>query len=405
MPPRDGQSASMIVEVVVGIEAFRSLKEDWERLYAADSNGSPFRSWRWIESWIESYGKGREFLTVVCYRGYEIVGIVPLTWQVRNSPLEIRKLWMLGFHSWVGSNGLTEEPIFAIEADPKTREQVWNVVHEKLRALVNSGKWDSVAYRRFGSGIEGCSVVEVKDQNNEIRNYHRGCEYIELPRSWDEYLKGISKSMRENIPYYRKKFKKEGIDYSVSEVARVNLVHTIDTLVNLHKRRTYTDPSHLHVDYFRDRRQQVLLKDAVLKMVRTGEAKVYTLTANGQVIAAQVFLQNDHQLLAHYSGFDPDWARFSPLFVLQSEVIKDAIAEGFKTINLLRGNASWQRRWGANSSNQIVDVTICRRGFVSRLRQAIGYQESLVIDHVSNSLKMRKLRASFRTWQLQRKSA
>lgn len=405
-PSESRRSAdSFSVEVVWGLHGLRAIREDWQRLIDADPHASPYASWNWIESWIEAYGKQREFLTVVCFRGYEVVGIVPFTWKKRTSPLEIRKMWMLGFHSWVGRNGLTEEPVFAMVSDEAAREAVWRQVHNQLRRTLDSGPWDSIAYRKFGQGIEGCSVVEQLQGNTEVQDFLRGCEYVQLPETWEEYLASISKSMRENIPYYQKKLQKEGVDYKVEFAPAEKIGRAVDDLIRLHKKRTYTDPSLQHVDYFGDLRQQKLLRVAVTRMVRSGEAQLATLSSNGKVIAAQVFLLNRNMMLAHYSGFDPAWSKFSPLFVLQTEVIRDAIGNGTRMLNLLRGNASWQRRWGADSTNQIVDVTLGRRKFVPRLRQVLRHREGKMVYSVANAPAMRRIRAAYRTWQLGLKSA
>lgn len=383
------------VDVEIGLGRLLSLEDEWQRLIATNPGSSPYCNWSWVLGWIRAFRKGREFLTLVCRnREQEIVAIVPFTWQKLTSPLEVRKLWMLGFHSGIRTNGLTEEPIYALDLRDASQEAIWTSIHARLRTLVEVGSWDSVAYRRFGNGPEQCSVLASEVGTLEVRDFHRGCEYIQLPETWEEYLKMVSKSMRENIPYYRKKFIKAGIDYRVETLDPNETADGLQRLIDLHKLRTYSDASQEHFDYFAHASSRKLAFEALEEMTQRGAARLVVLRANDEIIAAQVFLQNGHTLLAHYSGFDPAWSKFSPLFVLQSEVFREAISQGYRTVNLLRGNAEWQRRWAANATNRIIDVTIARRSTLSRIRQKIRHQEGTAIRKVSQSQTVRKVQAT-----------
>ena len=404
-PARVRIPSQIRLDVIVGIDGLNSLKQVWDTIVNDDPNSSPFLSWEWLQSWIQVYGHKRELVTLVCREDNKIVGIVPFSWKKHVSVLGLRKLWMVGFQSGIGTNGLTEEPMMALNHRPETRERVWSAVHHQLKQMLETGPWDSIAYRKFGQGIEGCTLLESKGKSVVVQQYLRGCEYIQLPKTWDEYLKTISKSMRENIPYYRKKFMKEGIDIIIEPVELKDLKTSIDALVALHKKRTYLDESNLHVDYFAHPKQRSLLEHALEKMIPTGEAQLVVLKANGIIIAAQMFLQSDNMLIAHYSGFDPEWSRFSPLFVLQTSVIRQAIERGVGTMNLLRGNALWQRRWGASAVDQIIDITLAKRTILPRVRQVIQTQETKVVQKLINVEPVKRVRATYRMSQIKSKVA
>jgi hypothetical protein len=393
------------VDVLVGRDNLYSLKDVWELLVASNPTSSPFVSWRWLTSWIETYGSGREIITLVCRNQNEVVGIIPFSWKKKLSPFALRKLWMVGFQSGLGTNGLTEEPIYVTKSQPQVRELVLSAMHRKLKKMMSEGPWDSVAYRKFGQGIEGCSLLEIVDRTIVVQKYMRGCETVNLSTTWDEYLKTLSKSMRENIPYYKRRFERAeiAIDVSVTPIEEISM--SVDKMVALHKKRTYSDQDMIHVDYFADSRQVALLKVALTKMIPEGEAQLVTLKADGEVVAAQVFLRSEGMLLAHYSGFDPDWVKYSPLFVLQSEVIRDAIESGCRSLNLMRGNAQWQRRWGADSTNQIIDVTIAKRTALPRFRQMIQSKEGTIQQVISESKSIRVARAKIHLRKISKKSA
>ncbi len=404
--PSPEQSVSPItVSLVTGVDELNALRSDWESLVSKDPAASPFASWNWVQSWLNVYGVKRQIVSLVCRQGNEIVGIVPFSWTKHLSPLALRKLWMFGFQDGLGNNELTEEPVMALSSQPEIRDRVWSAIHQEVKDQIQDGPWDIIAYRKFGKGIEGCSLVEVKSKSVVVQQYLRGCETVRLPDSWETYVKSLTKSMRENISYYKRKFLKSNIGYTVEFVAGDEIHAVISTMVNLHKKRTYQDEQLAHVDYFTDPRQKSLLVAALKEMIPTGQAQLAVLKSEGKIIAVQAFLKNDRMLVAHYSGFDPDWSKFSPLFVLQSHVIKHGIENGIETLNLLRGNASWQRRWGANAVDQIIDVTIAKRSVFPRIRQLLNTHESKALQALSNAPSIQRARAKVRLLQIKSKVA
>lgn len=380
--------------MIRGVEGFLTLKETWEGLVNSDPSASPFVTWDWICSWIDVYGVNREFITLVCRDGHEIVGIVPFTYHKTRLPLMMRKLWMVGFHSSLGSNGLTEEPILALKNQPQTRELALSAIHLELKKMLESSPWDTIAYRRFGRGIAGCSLVELKPKIAVVQQYERGCEYVEFPPTWEAYLKGLSKSMRENIPYYRRKLAKSGAEIVVETIDSEELEIALDAMIGLHKKRTYADEDCFHIDYFADPRQRELLSLALRKMIPAGEAKLVVLKADGKIIAAQTYLRKGSMAIGHYSGFDPEWAKFSPLLVLQSHVVQEMIQSGVTTWNLLRGNAAWQQRWGSTSRDEIIDVTLAKRSVLARGRQKLHAMTQAKVKSMSTVPVVQRLRAS-----------
>jgi CelD/BcsL family acetyltransferase involved in cellulose biosynthesis len=51
-------------------------------------------------------------------------------------------------------------------------------------------------------------------------------------------------------------------------------------------------------------------------------------------------------LYLYYSGYDPEWSRYSVMTTTVAEAIKYAIAHRLKTVNLSSGNDVSKTRWG-----------------------------------------------------------
>jgi CelD/BcsL family acetyltransferase involved in cellulose biosynthesis len=56
-------------------------------------------------------------------------------------------------------------------------------------------------------------------------------------------------------------------------------------------------------------------------------------------------------MLFYLSGFDPQWAAFSPGVLLIAHAIEEAIREGQQEFDFLRGNEPYKYLWGAQDSS------------------------------------------------------
>jgi CelD/BcsL family acetyltransferase involved in cellulose biosynthesis len=81
------------IAVLENDHAFRTLREEWDDLYADSPSSTPFQSWAWLYSWWEYYGEGYELrLITVRHKGL-LVGIIPLMLERRWG---FRKLLFVG---------------------------------------------------------------------------------------------------------------------------------------------------------------------------------------------------------------------------------------------------------------------------------------------------------------------
>ena len=139
-------------------------------------------------------------------------------------------------------------------------------------------------------------------------------------------------------------------------------------------------------------------------MTASGHGFVAILNIDGKPAAAQAFLQTDTTLLLLYSGFDLKWAKYSPLFILQSEALKRAANAGIYRFDLLTGKAHWQKRWAANIEGQIEKVvqlkltpaSIIRTFSFAFVRQTkIFCLRSTLVRRLRCASKLRELRSVY----------
>jgi CelD/BcsL family acetyltransferase involved in cellulose biosynthesis len=105
-----------------------------------------------------------------------------------------------------------------------------------------------------------------------------------------------------------------------------------------------------------------------------GWLRLYGLEVSGAVIAAWYGYRYSDVLYYYQSGFDPEWAAHSPGMVLKAAVIRDAIDEGVKELDLLKGAHPYKRSW-ADRSRRTVRLMVARPGVRGRLLVAPAWLE------------------------------
>jgi hypothetical protein len=351
--------------VVVGQESFKALKDTWDHLVTQDSQSSPYLNWGSVNAWLDNLAAGSEVLTILVQEDGEIKAIIPFYAKPRFGYLSEQRLQMVGFETLNHFPSLSEEPVYASCFEEAEEEMMWVQVAEYMHEVLRHSKWDSIAYRRWTHLMERPRWERRRENIVELREYLRGSEIVQLPDTWDLYKKQLSKSMRENLPYYPKKLHKDGRQWEVHIATGYEAAQSVATLKTLHHQRVEEDPSGSHRDYMLHPNKPGYLT----ALCTNGEGYIATLVVDGVAVAAQMFMRKQDCLLALHSGFQLEYNKYSPLFILQSHIFRQALENGVRRLNLLPGNAQWQNRWTAEATHSIEVVTIASKRSISRVRQ------------------------------------
>jgi len=87
------------------------------------------------------------------------------------------------------------------------------------------------------------------------------------------------------------------------------------------------------------------LHEACGELAARDIVRLFQLTIGGRVVASRIGFEIGDSLYLYYSGFDPDWSKYSVMTTTVAEAIKYAIARGLKTVNLSPGNDVSKTRW------------------------------------------------------------
>jgi CelD/BcsL family acetyltransferase involved in cellulose biosynthesis len=108
------------------------------------------------------------------------------------------------------------------------------------------------------------------------------------------------------------------------------------------------------------------------RLLHQGNLRLFGLRLCGQLLACLMAFADRDTLRLYLQGYDPEWARFSPGAQLVGAALEQAIREGKRTVDFMRGKETYKHYWGAR------DVPTFRLHISKRLRRETTIAEKSV---------------------------
>ncbi|CAN5628051.1 hypothetical protein BH11ARM2_BH11ARM2_05510 [soil metagenome] len=315
-------------------DLFGAFRSEWRDLIADSDVATPFQTPEWAETWLRWYGSGLRPFAVEIREGNDLIGLYPL---VRG-----RSPW---------------RPIRPIGTGPS----------DYLHPLARRGKEADVsrAMRAWFSDRKGLldlhQIREDMPLGDEEGSLEQAvCLVLDLPRTYDEYLKTLGKSLR----YDARRLDKLPIEITTGR--------EVEVFLELHHRR------------WRKRglpgafigRATGFHREWTAIAEREGWLRMTVLRHEGRAVGALYGMTLNKTSYYYQAGFDPEAKAISPGTLLVAHAIRTAIEEGRTAFDFMRGDESYKRRWKPtrelhnrrilrSSSNVIAKVgeVVNRQGF------------------------------------------
>lgn len=248
---------------------------------------------------------------------------------------------------------MTEEPTMLI--CPGFESLVCRCVERHLQAALKEGRWDFVSL---------IGPADLKLSSNAImrRDHRSGSDFVDLPETWTEYRRMLSKSMRENLTYYPRLLDRDGYQWHIRTIENpAELTAAVERLATLHRARAASTRGKAHSNHLHTHVQTDFLKGFLASV----GGFISEIVVDGQVVASQAFYRAGDTLTVSYSGFDEAFYKYSPIFVINASVFQNALENGTRRLNLLRNLAPWKTRWLAQTGEPMGRTYLLRRNPVS----------------------------------------
>lgn len=339
-------ASDMHVDVIDTYERFESLRSNWDALYSADPEAQFFLSWIWLS---QLFLRRPDSWSVLAARptddtsGYvAFFPLRPTTKYSRSKKGYVNEIYMAGNY-WADYTGLICHPSFEQMAIPAFAEQLRRMNWTKLtlESIRASDKRIALFTNRFPSGEFRISNRNRTSKVDGINNLIS--PFVSLPSSYDEYLQTrLSANTRQKVRRYQRKVASSD-DIRIVESTPATRVRDLDALTGYWRTR-WAERKGKKVDTLAHKYRKILEQG-----LEAGIMYMPVLLHNDRPVAVlATFVDREKKCLLFFvAGRDQSWKTLPSGLLLHMHSINWAIANGFETYDLLRGDEQYKYSLGA----------------------------------------------------------
>ncbi len=328
----------MYVERIGGLDFADSLHDAWNQL----AGDTPFCRREWLGAWWRNYGvEGEEYLLAIRHADGRLAGVAP--WY-RHSTSGFGRVV-----SFLGSGETCSDYLTVLGAE-EDRTQMTTALAEWL--IDASGQGDDIGWDMLQLDGVAANDPTMKQLLGCLEHY--GCEVhtrseqntwrIPLPATWDDYRNQLSKPNRRHVRVLQERYVEPGlIQVHVAQTAD-DLDKAWSVLVDLHQRRRHElgQPG-----CFASPRFARFARQAAENFLQHDALELLWIEHDGAPLAAQLAFLGPGATYAYQVGIESAKRDLSPGWLVHTESIKRAIAQGRTAFDLLRGDEEYKHRLGA----------------------------------------------------------
>jgi CelD/BcsL family acetyltransferase involved in cellulose biosynthesis len=333
----------MKVECIKDPESLEELRDKWNELLFSTEQDCIFFTHEWISSWWKCFsGDNSLEILILKDKGGGLAGIAPFMTKGgldKSSPYN--KGRTLRF---IASQEVSDY------CDVITHKERREEFYENLLDYLKTNYPD----------VEKIELMNIKSSSPTLsflprlapeHGYSSTCTETEvapllaLPSSYEDYMKGLSKKNRHEL---RRKLRRmeslEGVKITKITDAK-ELQSSLVAFINLHKEGSPLKEKFWGKKGMSDFFQEVASRFSFQKWV-----ELNFLHHEDRIMAALINFSYSDQVYFYNVAFSKDFARYSPGLFLFNHCIKQAISEGKRKVDFLRGREKYKYYFGAEDS-------------------------------------------------------
>ena len=334
LSPNSSGEPDLSVELVSDPDSFVDMEPVWNDLLEKAGIDHPFLTHQWVRTWWESFGNGKTLHILLVKAAEEPIAIAPLMLTRRKFyGMPVRCLeFIANVHTprcdfVVGRR--TNEAYRAIWTAIGTQKRLWDVM---LLCQVPSDSNTVDEIRRF-AGQEGLPCHQWVSGDSP---------YVPVQKSWDDYFKQLSAKHRANVSRRLRRLSEIG------EVEMESIWSTSEMKEALEEGFRIEGAAwkdHIGTSIHSQPDSRLFYSRLAERFAQMGWLRLYFLTVAGRRIAFHYSVSYGKRVYLLKPGYDPDFARFSPVNVLCFLFLKDAFRNGLQEFDLLGVADDWKLQW------------------------------------------------------------
>ena len=344
-------------------EDLPALRADWERLAAHASRDGLFRSYAWNALWLRHFAPQAVPHIVTVSRGGETIGLAPLC-DTSYSARFIR-IRALGFAGRDIVSGDFLDFLAAPGCEDVVREAVLAHVATELDHVPLFVLGDCL--RDSATALHAPAYMGAFGRHARWQE-ERTCPTIELPGDFGAYVSALSQNTRANLKRRPRQLREAGCEILRLRGAAEVLPH-IGTLFRLHEARWRDEgqKGNFVRPGFRE-----FLESFIAESGADVSTELYLLGDTAGAVAALLMFRRGDVVHFYQGGWDPasPHARLSPCLALFARAIEDAIHDGCRYFEFLRGDEPYKRKLAA-VERRTATLVVAGRGLLPRTYLAL----------------------------------
>ncbi len=322
----------MKVERIRDYKKFKKIRDVWNQaLFSSDQN-NPFLTHEWLSTWWECFSQGSS-LDVLLFKDEvgNVLGMAPIMVQ-ENILRFIASQEVSDYCDVVAEKG-REQELYQCLWD------YFGTIHPEVDRI------DLMNIRSSSPTLD--FLPRLASENN----YSCSCTefevapVLELPSSYQDYLEGLSKKKRHEL---RRKLKRmgslEGIRVEKITEAQ-DLESCIDQFIALHKQGSSSKSK-----FWEEPNMVEFFHQMAHRFSRRKWIELNVCLYKDRILAALISFDYSDRVYFYNVAFDRNFAWYSPGIYLFNHCIQEAISNGKKVADFLRGREEYKYYFGAEDS-------------------------------------------------------
>lgn len=304
-------------------------------------SASSFSSWEWLSAWWRANGYGNRLMALAFFDvDHEILVGLAMTYvdtKCRLAGLQLKVVRLVG-----DGSGDSDNLDILVRAGYEG-----SVADSLVRFLATRpGSLDLCVLNTLPSSSPVGNLLPALLQKRGWSHIvaHSPCSTINLPASWEVYLKQLSSKERGKIRYYTKRLEKRYQVHLFKCEREADLAGCLESFFELHQKRwrirgqagSFSSPV---------RRQ--FYKEIAESFLKRRWLEFWFLELDGKRVAADFNFRYGQTVYALQSGFDPEYTEDSVGYVLKARMLENLVTAGLRRYDFLGGLSDYKMRWSA----------------------------------------------------------
>ncbi|MEW5746724.1 MAG: GNAT family N-acetyltransferase [Nitrospirota bacterium] len=315
------------LEEITDNAAFEALRPEWSALWERCPYATPFQSPEWLLPWWKYFGNGRPFALALRCEGH-LAGIAPF-FIFTHEEGENRVALM--------GSGISD--YLDIILEPGLAAPGTGMIFEHL--LSERSRWDLCDFQELRRESPLLAAVPPPGLCAE-RSVMEVCPLLELPETVAAFRSRLTARSRKRLRKTANGLRQRG-EITTGHATAATLSVFLDALFRLH-RAVWEQRGQSGV--LADPRLAEFHREVAAGFLGLGWLRLRVLRLEEKIIAALYSFAARGRLYCYLSGFDPGTAPLSPGKFILWGAIEEAIDEGIREVDFLRGREEYKYLWG-----------------------------------------------------------